>query len=219
MAPLNVADTAVMLMNSQNGIEVGTEVTWRHTDSLNKPVIFAMNHLEHENSNFDETVEQLKNVFGSGVTVIQYPVSTGAGFNSVIDLLKMKMYKFSDSDGTAEILDIPTDEKDKAEEMQAALIEDIAANDEELMEKFFENGTLTEDELRDGLSAGLVTRGIFPVLCINAKQNMGVKRLMEFICNNVPAPDKIEQRKTTDGKVLKCECICTGYSLHFQNSY
>ena len=216
VAPLNVVDTAVMVMNAQNGIEVGTEVAWRHTEKLNKPLIFAMNHLEHENSNFDDTVEQLKNVFGSGVTVIQYPVSTGAGFNSVIDLLKMKMYTFSEKDGKAEILDIPEDEKDKAEELHASLIEDIAANDEELMEKFFENGTLSEEELRNGLSAGLISRGIFPVLCINSKQNMGVNRLMDFICNNVPSPDKIEQRKTTEAKELKCDASAPSTAFIFK---
>jgi len=207
VAPLNVVDTAVLVINTQNGIEVGTDVTWKYAEKQNKPVIFVMNHLEHENSNFDEVTEQLKNSYGNGVTVIQYPVNTGIGFNTIIDLLKMKMYRYPEG-GKPEIIEIPSEEKGKAEELQTALIEDIAANDESLMEKFFENGTLTEDELRAGLGQALATRGIFPVMCINAKQNMGIARLMEFICNNVPSPDKIEQRKTTDGKVLKCDNSC-----------
>lgn len=205
VSTLKVVDSAVMVINTQNGVEVGTEVTWRLTKKNNTPVIFAMNHLEHENSNFDETIEQLKNDFGGGITLFQYPVNPGLGFDAVIDLMKMKMFKFSDNDGKAEILDIPDDEKDKAEELQGALIEDLAANDEDLMEKYFENGTLTEEEIREGLKLGLRTRGIFPVLCINAKQNMGVARLLEFISNNAPAPDEMPAALTTDDKEVACQ--------------
>jgi len=200
-----VADTAVMVINAQNGVEVGTEVTWRHAAKAEKPVIFAINHLEHENSNFDDTISQLKQNFGGSVTIAQYPVNPGLGFNAIIDLVKMKMLKFSDKEGKAEILDIPDEEKGKAEELQAALIEDLAANDEALMEKFFENGTLSEQEMQQGLKLGLKTRGFFPVLCVNAKQNMGVERLMEFISNNVPAPDEMPGVKTNKGKELTCK--------------
>lgn len=204
VSTLKVVDAAIMVISAQNGVEVGTEVTWRLTEKNNTPVIFAMNHLEHENSNFDETFDQLKNHFGGGVTLFQYPVNAGLGFNAIIDLLTMKMYKFSESDGKVEVLDIPGDEKDKAEEMHNTLIEDLASSDEELMEKFFENGTLSEEEITKGLKHGLQTRNIFPVLCINAKQNMGVGRLLEFICNNSPAPDEVAPIKTTDEKELKC---------------
>lgn len=203
VSTLKVVDTAVMVVNAQNGVEVGTEVTWRHADSMKVPVFFAMNHLEHDNSNFDETVEKLKNQLGAGTTVIQYPLNTGVGFDSVIDLLKMKMYKFSD--GKTEELDIPADEKGRAEEMQASLIEDLASSDEELMEKFFENGSLSEEEIRKGLKEGIKTRSIFPVICINAKQNGGVGRLMEFLINNAPAPDEMPAVKTTDDKEIKCD--------------
>ncbi len=205
ISSIYVADTAVMVVNAQNGVEVGTEVTWRHAAKAEKPVIFAINHLEHENSNFDETISQLKQHFGGSVTIAQYPVNPGLGFNAIIDLVKMKMLKFSDKEGKAEILDIPDEEKGKAEELQAALIEDLAANDEALMEKFFENGTLSEQEMQQGLKLGLKTRGFFPVLCVNAKQNMGVERLMEFISNNVPAPDEMPGVKTTKGKELTCK--------------
>ena len=94
IAALKVADTAVMVLNAQNGVEVGTEIGWRNTSKFNTPVIFAVNHLEHENSNFDETIRQLKAVTGTGIAILQYPVNTGHGFDSVIDLLKMKMFKF-----------------------------------------------------------------------------------------------------------------------------
>jgi elongation factor G len=201
---LKVADTAVMVLNAQNGVEVGTEVSWRHANNNNTPVIFAVNHLEHENSNFDETLAQMKSNFGSGVTVIQYPVNAGIGYNSFIDLLKMKMYKYADDGGKAEILDIPDGEKDKAEELQAAMIEDLAASDEALMETFFENGTLSEEEMIGGIKTGLISRAFFPVMCINAKHNMGVDRLLEFIVNNAPSPDEMPAVKTKEGKELKC---------------
>ncbi|MCD4773414.1 MAG: elongation factor G [Bacteroidales bacterium] len=202
VSSLRVTDTAVMVINSQNGVEVGTEITWRHAKINKIPVIFAANHLEHENSNFDETISQLKQNFGGGVTVFQYPVNSGLGFDSFIDLVQMKMYKYPEDGGKPEILDIPDDQKEKAEELQSTMIEDLAANDEELMELFFENGTLKEAEIQQGLKIGINTRGIFPVLCINAKHNMGVGRLLEFIGNNAPAPDEVPAIKTTEGKEL-----------------
>ena len=201
---LKVADTAVMVVNAQNGVEVGTEVAWRHAKGNDTPVIFAVNHLEHENSNFDETLAQMKSTFGGGITVVQYPVNAGLGFNSFIDLLKMKMYKYAEDGGKAEILDIPEAEQAKAEELQAAMIEDLAASDEALMETFFENGTLTEEEMLGGLKTGLVTRSFFPAMCINAKHDMGVDRLLQFIVNNAPAPDEMPAIKTKGGKELSC---------------
>ncbi len=204
VSTLKVTDTAIMVVNAQNGVEVGTEISWRHASKTNIPIIFAINHLEHENSNFDETITQLKANFGGGITTVQYPVNAGLGFNSFIDLIKMKLYKYADDGGKAEILDIPDDEKAKAEELQASMIEDLAASDESLMEIFFENGTLSEDEMRRGLKTGLTTRGFFPVMCVNAKHDMGVDRLLEFIVNNVPSPDEMPAIKTKDGKELSC---------------
>lgn len=203
VSALKVADTGVMVINAQNGVEVGAEISWRYTSRNNTPVIFAVNHLEHEKSNFDETIRQLKAQFGSHVTVCQYPVNAGLGFDSVVDLIKMKMFKYADN-GTAQELEIPASEKAKAEELQGILIEAAAENDEALMEVFFENGTLSEDEMRKGIKAGLIHRGMFPVFCINAKHNMGVKRLMEFISTSAPAPTEMPPVKTTEGKELKC---------------
>ena len=203
VSALKVADTGVMVINAQNGVEVGAEISWRYTSRNNTPVIFAVNHLEHEKSNFDETIRQLKAQFGGHVTICQYPVNAGLGFDSVVDLIKMKMFKYADS-GTAQELDIPAAEKAKAEELQGILIEAAAENDEALMEVFFENGTLSEDEMRKGIKAGLIHRGMFPVFCINAKHNMGVKRLMEFISTAAPAPTEMPPVKTTKGKELKC---------------
>jgi elongation factor G len=203
VSALKVADTGVMVINAQNGVEVGAEISWRYTSRNNTPVIFAINHLEHEKSNFEETIRQLKAQFGNHVTICQYPINTGLGFDSVVDLIKMKMYKYSEN-GAVQELDIPASEKAKAEELQGILIEAAAENDESLMEVFFENGTLTEDEMAKGIKAGLIHRGMFPVFCINAKHNMGVKRLMEFITTAAPAPTEMPPVKTTEGKLLKC---------------
>jgi len=203
ISAFKVVDAAVSVVNAQNGVEPGTETTWRQCAKVEMPVIFAINHLEHDNSNFDDTVNQLKQSFGNGITVCQYPLNTGPGFNSFIDLLKMKLFKYTDG-GKVEILDIPADEKAKAEELQAQLIEDLAAIDESLMESFFENGSLSEEEISKGLSLGLLNRGFFPVLCINAKQNMGVARLLEFVVNNVSAPNEMPAVKTLSGKEVSC---------------
>jgi len=202
VSSLKVADTGVMVINAQNGVEVGAEISWRYTSKSNTPVIFAINHLDHEKSNFDETLRQIKAQFGGHVTLCQYPINVGLDFDSVIDLIKMKMYKYPQDGGKPEIVDIPDSEKDNADELHAELIENAAENDESLMELFFENGTLTEDEMRNGIKLGLINRGMFPVFCINAKQNMGVARLMEFITNAAPAPNEMPAIKTTEGKEL-----------------
>jgi elongation factor G len=217
ISALKVTDAAISVVNAQNGVEPGTETTWRQCAKVDMPLIFAINHLEHDNSNFDETVNQLRRQFSNAVTVMQYPLQTGHGFNSIIDLLKMKMFKYADG-GKVEILDIPANEKGKAEELQAKLIEDLAANDESLMEVFFENGTLTEEEISKGLRLGLRNRGMFPVLCINAKQNMGVGRLLEFVINNVSAPNEMPPVKTLSGKVLACKSSDPAIAFVFKTS-
>lgn len=204
ISALTVADTAFMTINAQNGVEVGTEIIWRHTTRLHKPVVFLVNHLDVELSNFDETVRQLKQQFWNLVTVIQYPVNQGHGFNSIIDLLKMKLYKYPDGGGKPEILDIPAGEKGKAEALNAALIEELASKDEALMEEFFDKGTLSEDQINSALKLALKTRAMFPVMCISAKHNMGIGRVLEFVANTVPAPNEVPAVKTTTGKVLSC---------------
>ncbi|MBO4281637.1 MAG: elongation factor G [Bacteroidales bacterium] len=205
VSALRVADTAVMVLNTQNGVEVGAEVQWRSIKRFNKPVVFAANQMDHEKANFDETVRQLKNFFGNGVTVIQYPTNaTGSAFEGVIDVLHGKMLKFPVNGGDPEVAEIPASEKDKAEELLNTLIENAAENDEALMEKFFEEGTLSPDEIKKGLRLGIISRSVFPVLCCSAKTDQGVNALMDFIQENCPAPDQMPFEKTVQGKELKC---------------
>ncbi len=198
------ADTAVMVLNAQNGVEVGAEVHNRYLQKAGKAMIVAVNHLDHEKSNFEKTIETAKERFGNNVTVVQYPVNQGPGFSTVIDVLTMKMYKFGEN-GKMEVADIPAEEADKAAELQNELIEKAAENDEKLMELFFENDTLTEEEMRSGITAGLVQRGIFPVFCASAKKDMGVGRLLEFITNVAPSPNQVPSPKDVNGKEVACD--------------
>jgi elongation factor G len=218
IAALRVADTAVMLVNGQNGIEVGTEITWRYSNRANTPVIFAINHLDQEHANFDETVRQMKAQFGKNVTLMQYPVNAGSGFNTVIDLLKMKQIKFQPGGGKPEIADIPVGEKGKAEEMYNSLMEELASKDEAMMEIFFDKGELTEAQMLQALKTGLINRTIFPVMCTCAKQDMGVNRLLEFIAGSVPSPNEMPGMKTKEGKVLKCNASEPASAFIFKTS-
>ena len=204
ISALRVADTALMVVNAQSGVEVGTEITWRYTTRLHTPVVFIVNHLDVELANFEETVRQLKTQFGNHVTLVQYPVNQGHGFNTIIDLLKMKMFRYTQGGGKAEILDIPADEKTRADEMHAALVEELASKDESLMEQYFDKGTLTEDQISKALQMGLTTRTMFPVLCACSKHAIGVQRILEFVTTAVPAPDEVRGIKTTEGKELTC---------------
>ncbi len=204
VAALKVVDTALMVVNAQNGVEVGTEITWRYTTKNQTPVIFVVNHLDQEHANFDETIRQLHQQFGKNVMLMQYPVNAGTGFNSIIDLLKKKMYKYPQGGGKPEITDVPDGEKAKTEEMHNALIEELASKDESLMEVFFEKGTLTEEEIAKALRTGIMHRTIFPVMCVCSKLDMGIGRLLEFIVNSVPSPEVMPAIKTKDGKELKC---------------
>jgi elongation factor G len=203
VAALKVADTALMVVNAQNGVEVGTEITWRHTNKYHTPVVFVVNSLDLEHANFDETIRQLKLQFGKNVTLMQYPVNPGIGFNSIIDLLKMKMLKYPQGGGKPEVLDIPDSEKAKAEDLHNTFVEELASKDESLMEIFFDKGALTEEQISKGLKTGLIQRTLFPVMCVGARQNIGVGRLLEFIAANIPAPNEMPGVKTTDGKELK----------------
>lgn len=183
---LNVTDQAVILINGQYGPEVGTQNNFRYTEKLGKPVIFLINQLDSEKCDFDNIINNMKDIYGNKCVQIQYPLETGPNFHSLIDVLLMKKYSWKPEGGVPTIEDIPAEEMAKAMELHKALVEAAAENDEELMEKFFEEETLTEDEMRMGIRKGLVTRSIFPVFCVCAGKDMGVRRLMEFLGNVVP---------------------------------
>lgn len=215
---LRVADTALMVINAQNGVDVGAEIQWRWTKKMHTPVVFVVNQLDHEKANFDETLRELKHYFGGSVMPFQYPVNAGVGFDSVIDLLQMKLLKYPVGGGKVVVEDIPAGEADKAEEMHNALIEAAAENDETLMDKFFEEGTLSEEEMAKGLRLGIINRGTFPVVCVASKQDQGVDRLMDIIISSCPAPDEALPVQTTAGKDLTCNAADAPIAYVFKTS-
>ncbi|NLL29290.1 MAG: elongation factor G [Bacteroidales bacterium] len=200
LAALTVSDLSIMLINAQSGIEVTTEISWRNLTKMNKPVAFLMNQLDHEKANFDEVVRELQSQFGNKVIPVQYPLATGLGFNSIVDVLSKKLYKYPANGGKPEVSEIPDSEKNKVDEMRTAIIEAAAESDEALMEKFFENGDLSEEELINGLASSIIQRNIFPLLCSSSKHNMGVGRLLEFICQFGPSAAQGVTMKSTSGK-------------------
>ena len=185
---MKVCDSAIMMVNAQQGVEVGTELHGRYAEDRNFPVVVAVNQLDTEKANWDNTIDTLHQAFGSRPVAVQFPVNPGVNFDSVIDVLKMKMYTFKDDNGTCVESDIPADQADKAEEMRASLMEMAAESDEALMEKFFEEGELSEEDMHKGLKAGFDKGEFYPVFCASAKKDMGVRRIMEFIIEVAPAP-------------------------------
>lgn len=205
ISSVRVADTCVMVINAQHGVEVGTELIWDYIDQFQKPVIFAVNQVDHPKADFDKALQTLKDRFGKSVVQMQYPVNQGENFNAIIDLLKMVMYKFPAEGGKPEKLPIPAGEKEKADRLHNELVERAAENDEKLMEQYFEKGTLGEDEMRAGLKLGMIHHDVFPVFVMSARKNMGSGRMMGFIDNVAPSPLEAKPETTLDGKEIAFE--------------
>ncbi|MDO9340515.1 MAG: elongation factor G [Bacteroidales bacterium] len=203
ISSLFASDAAVMTINVQNGVEVGTEIHFRHAEKNHKPLILVINGLDHEKANFEKSIEMLKERLSNNIILIQYPVNEGVGFNSIIDVLKMKMLRYSKDGGKAELVDIPVEHAAKTAELHSALVEKAAESDESLMELFFSNDTLTEDEIKKGIAKGIVTRGMFPVLCLSSKNNIGVDRLLEFIVNKTPSISDMPAPVNSKGNEVK----------------
>jgi elongation factor G len=200
---LRVADTCVLVLHAAHGVEVGTDLVWEHMQHYDRPVIIAVNALDHTNADFDATVIQAKEHFGNAVTVMQYPIEQAEGFHRIIDLLKMKMYVFKDEGGKPEKQPIPDSESERAEALHKELVEKAAENDEALMEKYFEQGELNEDEMRIGLKKGMMARTCFPVFCLSALRNMGSGRLMGFIDNVAPCSIDMPPARLADGGMIE----------------
>ena len=216
VAAYNVVEAAVVVVNAQSGIEVGTEIAYRYSNKLNTPMIFTVNHLDAEKANFDDCVNQLKDYFGGKCTVLQFPVNQGLGFNQVVDIVLNKLLTFKD--GKCEMSDVPAAYADKAEELRMALVEEAAAADDALMEKYFEEGDLNHEDLTKALKLAIDKRDLFPILCTSAKENAGVSRLLEFVVDNVPAPNEVSNtKKTKAGKELKCDCANPTVAFAFKS--
>ncbi len=200
---LGVADTGIIVLDAQYGVEVGTQNIFRTTAKLKKPVLFAMNQLDAEKADYDNALESLREHYGNKVVVIQYPLECGPGFHSMIDVLLMKKYEWGPDGGVPVISEIPEDQMERANELHNALVEAAAENDETLMDKYFEEGHLTEDEMRNGIRLGLIDRSILPVFCVSAAKDMGVRRMMEFLGNVCPFVDDMPAPRTISDEEVK----------------
>jgi len=197
---LGVCDTGVLVVDAEYGVEVGTQNSFRVTGQLKKPVIFALNQMDGEKADYENVMEQMRDVFGPKIVAIQYPLESGPGFHSMIDVLLMKKYEWGPEGGVPTISEIPEDQLDRANELHNALVEAAAENDETLMDKYFEQGHLTEDEMRDGIRKGLIDRSILPVFVVSALKDMGVRRMMEFLGNVCPFVSDMPAPETVNGE-------------------
>ena len=217
ISALEVADTAVMVINSTKGVEVGTELINRRLRKRLKPTSIIINKLDSEKANFDQTWEQIQTSFKNAV-LVQYPVNTGINFNEVVDVLKMEMYKWKPEGGKPDVLPIPESEKEKAEQLHNVLVESAAENDENLMELYFEKDTLSEEEMRKGIKEGLIKRDLIPVFCVSAEKDMCVRRFMEFLVNVAPDASSMPGVSTIDGTIVPCDANGLSSAIVFMTS-
>ena len=200
---LGVCDTGVIVLDAEYGVEVGTRNIFRTTEQLRKPVLFALNQIDGEKADYDNLMEQMREVFGPKVVAVQFPVQAGPGFNALVDVLLMKKLEWGPDGGAPTVTDIPADLMDRVEELHNALVEAAAENDETLMDKFFEEGALTEDEMREGIRKGLIDRSIYPVFIVSALKDMGVRRMMEFLGNVCPFISEMPAPVTVSGEPVE----------------
>jgi len=202
---LRVADTGIMLINASMGVEVGTEIIWEYTKQFKTPIILAVNQLDNAKADFDKTVKEAKNHFGNNVVIVQYPLNNGLGFDAIVDVLNKVLYQYPPEGGKPLKLPIPDSEKEKVDQLHKELIEAIAANDETLMEKYFDKGELSEDEMKEGLHLSMIRQELFPLFCLSAKRNMGAGRIMGFVDNVCPPANEMPPQTTLDGQLLPCD--------------
>ena len=204
VSAFKVCENGIRVINAQQGVEVGTDIFARYAEQYKLPMVVAVNQLDSEKADWEKTLSEMKETFGHTPIVVQFPVNPGPSFDGFIDVLKMKYYHFKDENGTREDLEIPADLKDEAETLRQELIEKAAEFDDTLMERFFEQGSLSEDEIREGLSIGIRQGGVLPVFCLSAKKDIGVKRLMEFTIKTAVSPAETKSL-TKDGNEIECK--------------
>ncbi|MBK9461915.1 MAG: elongation factor G [Sphingobacteriales bacterium] len=205
ISALRVADTGLMVLNAQSGVEVGSEIIWEYTEQFETPMMFVINQVDGEKSDFEATFNQARERFGDKVTLVQYPLNEGVGFNAIIDVLKMTMYKFGPNGGKPEKLPIPDTERQRANELHNTLVEAVAVHDDKLMEAYFDKGELSEEELAEGFKLAMIHHDLFPVFCCSAKRDMGSGRILGFIHDIAPSAQDMPPAKRESGKTLDCD--------------
>lgn len=201
ISSIRVADSIVNVINGQHGVEVGTEIIWDYVDKYQKPTIFVVNQIDHPACDFDESLKSIRELVGNNAVQIQYPLKID-GAQCILDVLKMKVYRFGSKGGKPEKLEIGGSYRELADKLHNELVEKAAENDEELMELFFEKGTLNEDEMRQGIKAGMLNHELFPVFCVSALNDMGAGRLMGFIDNVAPAAADLKTEQSLEGETV-----------------
>ena len=196
IASMKVADSALFIINAAEGVQVGTELAWESGVRSNIPAMFVLNHLDKTEADFEAVVAQIRDRFGRSATVVQLP--GGPGTRSIIDVLVMKQLKYS-AGGEVEVGEIDEAFRERAEALHNELIENIAENDESLMELYFDKGTLSEDEMREGLHKAMLSRQLFPIFLTSAIEDVGVGRLMSFIDNVLPRPSEMPPVAVVNG--------------------
>ncbi|MBO0330424.1 elongation factor G [[Muricauda] lutisoli] len=202
LSSIRVADSIVTVINARYGAEIGTEIIWNYIARYNKPTIFVINQIDHPNADFENSFKGIRSLVGSNAVKIQYPLIID-GAQCIVDVLKMKLYKFGPDGGKPEKLPIPDNQKELANQLHNELVEKAAENDMDLLELFVEKGTLSEEELRQGIKLGMLNHELFPVFCVSALQDMGSGRLMGFIDNVAPAAGDMKPEQSVEGKTVK----------------
>ena len=216
ISSLHVADLAVSVVKSAEGIEVGTELTWEYVRKKKIPAAVIINKCDNEHSKFFETLQLVKNRLSSDAIAVSFPVKDGLNFDAVVDLIKMKMVSYAEA-GSKKITeeDIPDDLKAQADKLREELIEKIAESSEELMNKFFEVGSLSEDELLKGLKLAIIKGELVPVFAFSATKGVGMNTVLDFASKYFPAPNEREPIEATmkEGNVkVKVTCDVKGES-------
>ena len=196
---LEVCNLAMVVINGQYGVEVGTQNCFRYIQKMKKPAMFVVNQVDNEKCDYDNVIEQLQSIYGSKVVPVQYPVAAGPGFNSIIDVLLMKKLTWTAEGQPPMVEDIPADQVERAKSLHTELVEKAAENEEELMNKFFDSDDLSTDDIRMGARLGLSTGSVYPVLCCSAATDVAVGRLLEFLANVAPEVDDMPQPVNVDG--------------------
>lgn len=203
ISALNVTDMALMLINAANGVEVGTINQFRYVDKMKKPIVLLVNQLDHEKADFDNTLASMKELYGNKIVPVQYPIGSGSSFDGIVDVLKQKLYRWTPGATAPEVLEIPESEQERAGEYYQVLLEAAAENDEGLMEKYFDQGSLTEEEMREGIHKGMISHTLFPLFCASAEKNRAVHRIMNFLNMVAPSPTDVPAPENSEGEEIK----------------
>src|SRR4249919_23071 len=188
-AALQVADSALVVVDAVGGVMVQTEKVWETSDDLRLPRIVVLNRLDRERASLDRPLASLREACNRTVIPIQLPIGEEKNFRGVVDLVSRKAFLFqTDESGKFSEGAIPGEMTAAVDAAREALIEMVAENDEKLMEKFFEAGTLSDDEIVTGLRAATIAGKVFPVVCTSATVNIGVHQLLDAIVNYLPSP-------------------------------